>query len=85
VAVVATEAGQRTGLARRVGGFLQRTVAYMREVRAEVDKVTWPTWDDLRRTTIVIIVFVVIIGLIIGLMDMISSWVLIDLLGRALR
>jgi hypothetical protein len=28
---------------------------------------------------------VIVIGLIIGLMDMISSWVLIDLLGRALR
>jgi len=85
VAVVATGAEERTGLARRVGGFLQRAVTYVREVRAEVNKVTWPTWDDLRRTTIVIIVFVVVIGLIIGLMDLISSWVLIDLLGRALR
>jgi preprotein translocase subunit SecE len=85
VALVATGAEARTGLARRVGGFLQRTMKYIREVRAEVDKVTWPTWDDLRRTTLVIIVFVIIIGLIIGLMDMISQWVLIDLLDRALR
>jgi preprotein translocase subunit SecE len=85
VAVVATEAEQRTGLARRVGGFLHRSVIYLRDVRAEVEKVTWPTPEDLRRTTLVIIVFVIVIGLIIGLMDMVSSWVLIDLLGRALR
>ncbi len=63
----------------------QRSAAYLREVRAEVDKVTWPTWDDLRRTTVVISVFVVIIGIIIGLMDLVSSWVLIDLLGRVFQ
>jgi preprotein translocase subunit SecE len=85
VAVVATGAEQRTGLARRVGGFLHRSVIYLREVRAEVERVSWPTPDDLRRTTLVIIVFVIVIGLIIGLMDMISQWLLINLLGRALR
>jgi preprotein translocase subunit SecE len=85
VAVVATTAEARTGLARRVSGRLLAAVAYVREVRAEVQKVTWPTWDELRRTTLVIIVFVIVIGLIIGIMDRISSWVLIDFLGRALR
>ena len=82
---MATSAEESAGLARRVGGFFRSSVAYVREVRAEVDKVTWPTWDELRRTTVVIIVFVVIIGLIIGVMDIISSWLLIDLLGRLLR
>jgi preprotein translocase subunit SecE len=60
----------------------QRTVGYVRDVRAEVRKVTWPTWVDLRRTTIVVVIFVMIIGLIIGLMDVISSKLLIDGLGR---
>lgn len=62
--------------------FAQRTASYLREVRAEVRKVTWPTWDDLRRTTVVVTIFVIIIGLIIGLMDLISSKLLIDFLGR---
>lgn len=60
----------------------QRTAGYVRDVRAEVRKVTWPTWLDLRRTTVVVVIFVVIIGLIIGLMDVISSKLLIDVLGR---
>ena len=60
----------------------QRSASYVRDVRAEVRKVTWPTWPDLRRTTIVVVIFVVIIGLIIGLMDVISSKLLIDVLGR---
>jgi preprotein translocase subunit SecE len=85
VSTVATSADGPAGPAQRVGGFFRKTVGYMREVRAEVNKVTWPTWEELRQTTVVIIVFVVIIGLIIGVMDIISSWVLIDLLGRLLR
>jgi preprotein translocase subunit SecE len=51
-------------------------------VRGEVRKVTWPSWDDLRRTTVVVTIFVIIIGVIIGIMDVISSRVLIDFLGR---
>jgi preprotein translocase subunit SecE len=60
----------------------QRAVSYVREVRAEVRKVTWPTWPDLRRTTVVVSIFVIVIGIIIGIMDVISSKLLIDVLGR---
>ena len=66
-------------------GFVQRTADYVREVRGEVRKITWPTRDELRRTTLVIIVFVIVIGIIIGIMDVIASKVLIDLLGRIFR
>jgi preprotein translocase subunit SecE len=62
--------------------FAQRTAGYLRDVRAEVRKVTWPSWDDLRRTTVVVTIFVIVIGLIIGLMDVVSSKILIDFLGR---
>jgi preprotein translocase subunit SecE len=85
VSTVATSVEGRPGPGGKVGGFLQGVVAYLREVRAEVRKVSWPTWDDLRRTTLIIIVFVIVIGIIIGLMDVVSSWVLIDLLGRIFR
>jgi preprotein translocase subunit SecE len=60
----------------------QRTAGYLRDVRAEVRKVTWPSWLDLRRTTVVVVIFVIIIGIIIGLMDLVSSKLLIDVLGR---
>jgi len=49
-----------------------------------MSKVTWPTWDDLRKSTIVITILLIIIGVIIGLMDWVFSKLLIDLLGRAL-
>jgi preprotein translocase subunit SecE len=61
---------------------LGNVVAYFREVRAEVRKVTWPSWDDLRRTTVVIIIVVIILGMIIGIMDFVFSKILIDWLPR---
>jgi preprotein translocase subunit SecE len=85
VSTVATSVEGRPSLSGRIGGFAQGVAAYLRDVRAEVRKVSWPTWEDLRRTTLIIIVFVIVIGIIIGLMDVVASWVLIDLLGRIFR
>jgi preprotein translocase subunit SecE len=63
--------------------YAQRSVAYLHDVRVELRKVSWPTWDDLRKSTGVIIVIVVIVGVIIGIMDLIFSKIMIDFLGRA--
>jgi preprotein translocase subunit SecE len=35
----------------------------------ELKKVTWPDWDQLRNSTFVVLVFVVIVSAIIWLMD----------------
>ena len=63
--------------------FAGRTTSYLRAVRDEVRKVSWPTWDDLRKSTLVIIAFVIAIGILIGIMDFVFSKLLIDVLGRA--
>lgn len=65
-----------------VVAFPGRVVRYLSEVRAEVRKVTWPTWEELRKSTFVIIIFVIIMGLVIGAMDLIFSFILVNLLGR---
>ena len=62
--------------------FATRSATYMRAVRAEMRKVSWPTWDDLRKSTVVIIIFVSIVGAIIGLMDLAFAKLLIDWFGR---
>ena len=43
--------------------------SFYRAVRAEMGKVTWPEVPDVRRATIAIIVFVLILGLVIWLLD----------------
>jgi preprotein translocase subunit SecE len=59
-----------------------RTVRYVDEVRAEVRKVTWPSWEELRKSTVVIIIFVIIVGLIIAVMDAVFALLLVTLPGR---
>ena len=46
-----------------------RVLDFLRDVRGEVRKVTWPTWEELKKATGVIIVFVIALGVLIGLMD----------------
>ena len=57
-------------------------VRYLGEVRAEVQKVTWPGWDELRKSTVVIIIFVVILGIVIAVMDWAFSFLLVQLPAR---
>jgi preprotein translocase subunit SecE len=56
---------------------------FLAEVPAELKKVTWPDWEQLRNATGVIIVFVVVVAGIIGAMDWVFRFV-VDLLIRAL-
>ena len=54
---------------------------YLQDVRGEIKKVTWPDVDELKRSTLVIVIFVFIIGVVIGVMDWAFSKILIDGLG----
>ena len=57
-----------------------RTTEFLGDVRAEMRKVTWPDFPELRRATAVIIVFVLLIGLVIWTMDLVLQGVLVKLL-----
>jgi preprotein translocase subunit SecE len=46
-----------------------RLVEFFREVRVEIRKVSWPTVPELKKATTVIVIFVAILGLVIGWMD----------------
>ena len=50
-------------------GPLQSITDYVRDVRVEMAKVTWPTRDELRESTIVVLVMVVIMTIFIGIVD----------------
>jgi preprotein translocase subunit SecE len=64
--------------------FAQRSVGFLQQVRSEVRKISWPSWDDLRKSTIIITILVIIVGIIIGIMDAVFSKILIDWFGRAI-
>ena len=63
-------------------GRLARIVGFFRDVRAELRKVTWPTMDELKKATLVIVIFVTIMGLVIGLMDATFQFVFVKAVAK---
>ena len=47
----------------------------------EIRKVTWPTWPDTKRMTVVVCVVVAFFAVVLALFDMIWGWVLKSLIG----
>jgi preprotein translocase subunit SecE len=69
----ATRAPARTGRGAAVteaGGRLPR---FLREVRVEMGKVTWPARPELIQSTLVVLIAIVIAAIYIGLWDLIWS------------
>jgi len=54
--------------------------SFYQAVLAEMRKVTWPEFPDVRRASIAIIVFVLLLGLLIWFMDVILQQVLVKLI-----
>ena len=53
--------------------------AFYQAVMVEMRKVTWPELPDVRRATIAIIAFVLLLGLAIWLMDVVLQQLLVKL------
>ena len=79
---VVTGAGTGTSPEPRAPGAIGRFVQFLRDVRNELRKVTWPTFDELKKATTVIIIFVAILGITIGLMDTLFQEIFVKLVAR---
>ena len=70
-------------VARRAGGhapsgrWMSRLVAFYHGVIAEMKKVTWPDLPQVQQATIAIIIFVLALGVVITILDLILQGVLI--------
>ena len=49
--------------------FLQKSSQFLREVKIELKKVTWPTRKQTMGSTVVVVVLVIIFSLFLGLVD----------------
>lgn len=54
----------------------KRIRPFLREVKAEVKKVTWPSRNEVTNTTIVVVVATFFFGFYLYLMDIIFSWLI---------
>ena len=55
---------------------ITETKVFLEESWGELQRVTWPDYDQLKNATFVIIVFSALVGLIIWIMDKASSTVI---------
>jgi len=50
-------------------GIFTAASEYIKDVRIEMSKVSWPTREELRESTLVVIVMVFVIAIFIGIVD----------------
>ncbi|HKW15420.1 MAG TPA: preprotein translocase subunit SecE [Candidatus Krumholzibacteria bacterium] len=60
---------------------IERIKLFLTETRTELKKVTWPTREELRESTIVVITSTFIVTVFVGVVDQIISRVIRLVLG----
>lgn len=56
-------------------------VAFLREAKAELKKVTWPDKKQIGSWTLVVIFFTLCVSLYLGLIDFLLTWLFTAILG----
>ena len=65
-------------VATRAPSFPVKVATFYQEVVTEMRKVTWPDRDQLKDTTIKIIIFVLFMGAVIGILDVLLQLILVE-------
>jgi preprotein translocase subunit SecE len=60
---------------------LKKIIAFLKESRAELKKVNWPSKDEVLTSTRVVIISIVIIALVIALVDYVIKTVVFSIIG----
>ena len=68
-----------------VGAWLRRTAGFLSAVSAEMKKVSWPTREELINATRMILIMSVVLGLLIGWLDLLLQLILVDGVARLAR
>lgn len=59
----------------------KRLAQLLKEARVEIRKVVWPTRQELMQTTLIVIVFVLVVALLLWGMDSLISWGVSGIIG----
>ncbi len=54
----------------------KRFIVFLRDVKAEIKKVTWPSKNEVYSTTVVVIIATIFIGIYLYLLDIFFSWLM---------
>lgn len=63
-------------------GFFQKVSKYFKEVKSEMKKVVWPTFSKVRQNTLIVLIYVLLIGVVIWGLDAVFTWVMSLIINR---
>ncbi len=63
-----------------MASMIERSSAFLTDVRSEMRKVTWPDRAQLRQATVAILIFVLLIAGVIAILDIVLNGVLVNLI-----
>lgn len=69
-------ARRERGLSGPRTGFLQRTSQFLRDTRAEMRRVSWPTANEVKNTTIITLIAVVFFAIYLFAVDRVWSFLI---------
>ena len=53
--------------------YVEDTKRFLKEARSEMSKVTWPSWAELKGSTILVIIVSIFFAIYIGALDLVLS------------
>jgi preprotein translocase subunit SecE len=56
-------------------GHIRRCATYVQETREELKKCTWPTWDELKGSTVLITITIVLLGAFTVVVDRVLTFI----------
>ena len=62
-------------------GYLVRFANYVQQTREELKKCTWPTWDELKGSTVVVFISILLLGLFTVLVDLVFAFLARNVMG----
>jgi preprotein translocase subunit SecE len=63
-----------------MASMIERSSAFLTDVRSEMRKVTWPDRAQLRQATVAILIFVLLIAGVIAILDIVLNGLLVNLI-----
>ena len=69
---------EAAGSGPKLAGRISAARGFLVDVRSELKKVTWPTRQELGDATKRVIIMTLLIGVVIGVLDRVLQWVLVD-------
>jgi len=55
----------------------KKLISFLREVRQEMKKVTWPTRREISGSTGIVIISVMLVAVYLGIIDAILQWIML--------